>query len=244
VQRRTEVLKYGQPAPDHTADAESLAGLYAFGALDGAEYERFERHFRGCGRCAEVVDGDLAIVSSLHLTVPDVEPSPGFKERLLERAATELVASSAEGGTRVVTLHPRRSAAPSLAWLLPLAAIMVALFAGIGLLSQQLNSAQVTQTAVLDNRTTVGRATVLVRRSGDGVIQMNGFDDLRDGQVYQAWVIRPGSPPLATGATTNGSGTLTLDGDIRGTKVAVTLEPGPGASAPSSQPFVIGDVPT
>jgi hypothetical protein len=95
----------------------------------------------------------------------------------------------------------------------------------------------------LQNQADRGRAEVLVRRSGEGVIQLSGFDDLGDGRVYQAWVIREGSQPLATGATTRGNGTLTLDGDVRGAKVAVTLEPGPGAQAPSTRPFVIGDAP-
>ena len=84
---------------------------------------------------------------------------------------------------------------------------------------------------------------MLVRRSGEGVIQLSGFEDLKDGRVYQAWVIRPGQAPLATGAHSSGNATLTLDGDVRGTRVAVTLEPGPGATAPSVRPFLVGDAP-
>jgi hypothetical protein len=53
----------------------------------------------------------------------------------------------------------------------------------------------------------------------------------------------PNSQPVATGAHTSGNATLTLDGDVRGAKVAVTLEPGPGAQAPSVRPFLIGDAP-
>jgi len=131
-----------------------------------------------------------------------------------------------------------------LAWLASLAAVMIALLAGTGLLSQQITSQQLAPVAVLDNSADHGRADLLVRRAtGEGVIQLNGFDDLGNGQVYQAWVIRPGSQPRATGASPNGNGTLTLDGDVRGSKVAVTLEPGPGATAPSVKPFVIGDAP-
>ena len=50
----TQLREYGLPAADHTPDAESLAGLYAFGVLEGAELARFERHLAACGRCAEV----------------------------------------------------------------------------------------------------------------------------------------------------------------------------------------------
>ena len=99
MERTTQLREYGHPAPDHTPDAESLAGLYAFGVLEGAELARFERHLAGCGRCAEVVDGDQAIVSTLSLTAPEVEPEPGFKERLLARAAAEIAERTDEGGS-------------------------------------------------------------------------------------------------------------------------------------------------
>lgn len=247
MEHPTQLREYGRPAPDHTPDAESQAGLYAFGILEGGELARFERHLAGCGRCAEVVEGDRAIVSTLSLTAPEVEPEPGFKERLLARAA-EVAEREGESGSGVGltpfrAVRPRRPGSVPLVWLAPLAAIVLALFAGAGLLSQQISSAQIVATAPLENRTEAGRAEVQVRRSGEGVIQLNGFEDLKDGRVYQAWVIRPNSQPLATGASTSGNGTLTLDGDVRGTRVAVTLEPGPGATVPSVRPFVVGDVP-
>lgn len=247
MERTTQLREYGDPAPDHTPDAESLAGLYAFGVLEGAELARFERHLAGCGRCAEVVDGDQAIVSALSLTAPEVEPEPGFKERLLARAAVELAGRAEEGGGEGLTpfppARPRRSGVAPLVWLVPLAAIMLALFAGAGLLSREISSAQIVATAPMENRAGGGRAEVLLRRNGEGVIQLSGFEDLRDGRVYQAWVIRPNSQPLATGASTSGNGTLTLDGDVRGVRVAVTLEPGPGATVPSVRPFLVGDAP-
>lgn len=249
MERTTQVREYGHPAPDHTPDAESLAGLYAFGVLEGAELARFERHLAGCGRCAEVVDGDRSIVSTLSLTAPEVEPEPGFKERLLARAAAELAERTDEGGTGGTSptpfrpVRPRRPGTVSLVWLVPLAAVMLALFAGAGLLSQQISSAQIVAAAPLENQAEGGRAEVLIRRSGEGVIQLSGFEDLKDGRVYQAWVIRPNSQPIATGASPSGNGTLPLDGDVRGARVAVTLEPGPGATAPSARPFLVGDAP-
>ena len=248
MERTTQLREYGDPAPDHTADAESLAGLYAFGVLEGAELARFERHLAACGRCAEVVDGDQTIVSTLSLTAPEVEAEPGFKERLLARAEAEIAERAEEGDgddgpTPFQPVRSRRSATASLAWLAPLAAIMLALFAGAGLLSREISSVQVVATASMENRAEGGRADVLLRRNGEGVIQLSGFEDLTDGRVYQAWVIRPGQQPVATGAHSSGNATLTLDGDVRGVRVAVTLEPGPGATAPSVRPFLVGDAP-
>ena len=249
MERTTQVREYGHPATDHTPDAESQAGLYAFGVLEGAELARFERHLATCGRCAEVVDGDQALVSTLSLTAPEVEPEPGFKERLLAQAAAEIAERTEEGGSGAGRLtpfrpaRPRRSGTASLAWLVPLAAIILALFAGAGLLSREISSAQIVAAAPMENRAEGGRAEVLLRRSGEGVVQLSGFEDLEDGRVYQAWVIRPGQQPIATGADTSGNATLTLDGDIRGARVAVTLEPGPGATVPSVRPFLVGDAP-
>jgi anti-sigma-K factor RskA len=255
VEPSTPTRAYGQPAPDHTPDAEAQAGLYAFGILDGAERVRFERHLAVCGRCAEVVDGDEAIVSSLSLTAPEVEASPGFKEQLLARAAAEVAArtdaadgdesmSGSGAGAVPVPFGARRASPVRLVWLAPVAAILIALLVGTGVLSQRIAAEQLVPVATLANQGDRGRADLLVRRStGEGVIQLTGFDDLGHGQVYQAWVIRPGSQPVPTGASPSGSGTLALDGDVRGAKVAVTLEPGPGAKAPSVPPFVVGDVP-
>lgn len=249
------VRAYGQPAPDHSADAESQAGLYAFGILDGAELVRFERHLAVCGRCAEIVDGDAALVSALSLTAPEAEAEPGFKERLLARAEAELESTPGPdrsgddlgraGGANMSPFRPaaRRTSQRHLAWLAPLAAVILALLVGAGLLSQQIWSVQVVASRPLENRADGGQAEVLVRRSGEGVIQLTGFADLEDGRVYQAWVIRPNTPPLATGASTSGNGTLTLEGDVRGARVAVTLEPGPGATVPSTRPFLVGDAP-
>lgn len=244
MERSTDSRIYGQTAPDHTPDAESLAGLYAFGALDGADLLRFERHLAGCGRCAEVVDGDLEIVSALSLTVPEAEASDGFKERLMARAAAELAADAdAAHSDAPVPFRARRSEASRLSWLLPLAAILLALLAGAAVLSQQITAVQPVTTVALENRATGGQASVLVRPDGEGVIQLAGFENLNDGRVYQAWVIRPNAQPVAVGASSSGNGALLLGREVRGTRVAVTLEPRPGATVPSVRPFVVGDVP-
>lgn len=235
--------EHGPPAPDHTADAERLAGLHAFGVLDGAELRRFERHLAACGRCAEVVEGDRTAVMALGMTVPEAEAAPDLKARLLARAVAEADALPAASGPALVPLRTRPTRPPLLAWLLPVAAIMLALLAGAGLLQREVTSAQVVAAAPLENRAGQGRAEVLVRRSGEGVIQLSGFSDLTDGRVYQAWVIRPGAQPQPAGATASGEGTLTLEGDIRGARVAVTVEDGPGAQVPKLPPFLVGQVP-
>ena len=205
-----------------------------------------------CGRCAEVVDGDLAAVGTISLTVPEIEPSADFKARLLARATAEVATSEEAPPTHrapgalvspPLALPIRPAASARMRWLLPLAAIFAVLLAGAGVLGDRLLTTQVVASAALENRAGRGSAEVLVRRSGEGIIQLSGFEDLSGGRVYQAWVIRPGQAPLATGATDRGSGILALDGDVRGAKVAVTIEARPGATAPTLPPFIIGDAP-
>jgi len=244
VEASTSVRTYGQPASDHTADAEELAGLYAFGVLDGADLARFSRHLARCGRCAEVVDGDVAMVGAVAVTASEVDAASDLKSRLMARAAAEAATPPAaiSRDDRPVRATRRATSMP-LAWLLPLAAVLVALLAGTALLSRELLNSQVVASAPLQNSADRGRADVLVRRSGDAVIQLSGFEDLSGGRVYQAWVIRPGQAPIPTGVTTSGDGALTLDGDVRGATVAVTVEPRRGSTAPSQTPFAVGEAP-
>jgi anti-sigma-K factor RskA len=234
---------YGRPSADHTVDAESLAGLYAFGVLEGAELARFEHHLAGCGRCVEVVDGDRAMVMAMSLTAPEAEASPGLKERLLARArAEEPVAPTARG--RSLRLVPAaESGSMRLGWLLPMAALIIALLAGGGLLARQVAASRVVATAHMENRLDHGQAVVLVRQNGEGAVQLKDVGDLHDGQVYQAWVIPPGGTPVPTGASASGDGMLALTGDVRGTTIAVTLEPGPGRQTPTVPPIMRVQVP-
>jgi anti-sigma-K factor RskA len=235
--------EYGRPAADHTVDAESLAGLYAFGVLEGGALARFERHLAVCGRCVEVVDGDRAAVIALSLTAPEAEPSPDLKDRLLARAAAELAAPPAERSAVVTPTPLPDTGWHRWRWLLPVAALILALLAGGALVERELAATQVVAAAPMENRGDRGEGVVYVRRNGEGVIQLRDVGDLRNGQVYQAWVIPPGGTPIPTGASPSGDGTLALDGDVRGTTIAVTREPGPGAKAPSTQPFLVGQVP-
>ena len=234
---------YGRPSADHTVDAESLAGLYAFGVLEGGELARFEAHLAVCGRCQEIVDGDRAMVMAMSLTAPEAEPSPDLKERLLARAVAE---DQAVSGPR--RRGPRAVRAPDsgwlrLRWLLPMAAIVIALLAGGGLLARQVAVSQVVATAQMENRLDHGQAVVLLRQNGEGAVQLRGVGDLNNGQVYQAWVIPPGGKPIPTGASASGDGMLALMGDIRGTTIAVTLEPEPGRQTPTVPPIMRVQVP-
>jgi anti-sigma-K factor RskA len=81
--------------------------------------------------------------------------------------------------------------------------------------------------------------TVVVHRSGQTELQMQGVANPPPGFVYEAWIIPPGRAPVAAGVTSTGDATLQLPPGAQGSTVAVTLERGPnGTSAPTSQPLM------
>src|SRR5262245_5728864 len=77
------------PVDDHTEEFEQLAGLSALDVLDGEELARFEAHAGHCERCRLMVRLDR---EALALAAPEMDPSPDFKTRLMQRAAAELAA--------------------------------------------------------------------------------------------------------------------------------------------------------
>ena len=143
------------------------------------------------------------------------------------------------------------------------AVLAIALLGGWGLLLQnQLESAQSYEqsvAAVLDVAGQPGSLTaVLTPDGGDGPaglaaiasdgtvsIAMSELPATSGNQVYEAWVIGSDGVPKALGgfqvgengiAYFEGGGLPTEEGIV----LALTLEPGPGATAPSSAPVSLG----
>jgi anti-sigma-K factor RskA len=100
------------PVDDHTEEFEQLAGLAALGALDGEDQVRFEAHAAHCERCRLMVQLDQ---EALARAAPEMEPSPDFKARLMQRAAAELGASAAtatDAGLRILSPEGTQVEAP------------------------------------------------------------------------------------------------------------------------------------
>lgn len=233
---------------DHTPKDAELAGLYALGSLEGDELTAFRTHLDGCAACRATVEQDRLTLARLTAATPEMDPSPGFRERLLARAADEL-GSPAPSAANVA---PRASPTPvPLAaraarrrpWTLPLAAALALAIALGALLAQQAYSRQVIARTELAARTSQpGTATVIVRRVGEAELAIQGLPEPPPGQVYEAWVIGADGRPLPAGTGTRGTGTIPLRGPVRGSTVALTLEPAPGGDAPSSEPLWVGVV--
>jgi anti-sigma-K factor RskA len=235
------------PVDDHTEEFEQLAGLQALRALEGDELARFEEHAARCERCRVIVDLDRETLQRLAVAAPEMEPSPDFKARLMQRAAAELEATRAVPEPEVappapepIPLRPRSNVVPL--WRRPWVNALVAIFVlGIGTASVLTYLNQVVASYPLPG-SAPGQAVVLVHRNGNLELQLSGLADPQTGRVYEAWIIPNGQQPIAAGTTSSGSATLPLPPNARGTTVAVTNEPTPGVQAPTTPPIFAGQV--
>jgi len=255
----------------HTQEFEELAGLAALDVLDGPERDRFEAHAAGCERCRVIVRLDRQTLRGLSLAAPPMDPSPDFKQRLMQRAADELAKrQTGDPAAPAAPPTPAEPAAPAVAepparapvagpapapvaptplrppgrvipfrrqraWLTALAAVLVLGLGSLGVLSYM---NQVVATYSLSSPGVPGTATVIVHRSGQAELRMDGVPDPGPGFVYEAWIIHPGQAPVAAGTLTSGQGSVGLDGSVRGTTVAITKEATPVPPGPSSQPIM------
>jgi anti-sigma-K factor RskA len=198
------------PVDDHTEEFEQLAGLSALDVLEGDERARFEAHAAHCERCRLMVRLDR---EALALAAPEMEPSPDFKARLMQRAATEL---AQQQPAKVIRLRLWRRSP----WVAALAAVLVIGLVTAGAFTYE---NQVVATYALSG-TLPGAAVVTVRRSGATQLDIHGVPAPPQGFLYEAWVIPPGGQPVPAGVATSGDATLSLDSVSSGSTVAMTLE--------------------
>ena len=178
-------------------------------------------------------------------------------------AAPPIAAPDAPATTRPSgpVLGPRQ---PRLSWVLGLAAVLaIVVLGGWNLsLQSQLGEARAYQqqvAAVLDAAAEPGALTAVMKSpTGDGAtglavvapdgtmrIAMRDLAPTTGPEVYEAWAILPESAPVPLGGFqvgSNGVGYLETGGSPTqsGVVMALTREPGPGATAPSSDPISVG----
>jgi anti-sigma factor RsiW len=158
-------------------------------------------------------------------------------------------------------LLPRQ---PRLSWALGLAAVLaIVVLGGWNLsLQSQLGEARAYQqqvAAVLDTAAEPGALTAVMRSPAadgptglavvapDGTmrIAMRDLDPTAGREVYEAWAILPEAAPVPLGGFqvgSNGVGYLETAGSPTqaGVVLALTREPGPGATEPSTDPVSVG----
>ncbi|HVS29117.1 MAG TPA: anti-sigma factor [Solirubrobacteraceae bacterium] len=241
------------PESDHDFWGACVPG-YLLGALDDGEFAGFERHLAQCSRCERELATLRPAVDALAIAVPQREPAPALRDRIMATVRSEAELLSAAGADADVVRAPRRRS-----WL-PLFALRPAVaFAGVATLlacavlggyalrgggapgrrSERVIAARVESPLSL-NGTTAG-----VRLSGNTAsLIVRNLPGPRGDRVYQVWLQRPRRPPEPTKALfVLRSGTVAIPGTVKGVhQILVTSEPKGGSRVPTQAPVIVTDL--
>ncbi len=235
------------------AEFEELSGTYVLDALTPEEKEQADKHLAGCADCTRMVRELREIVSLLPLAVPQVEPSPLVKQRVLAEIAGD--PSQHTQIRRMPSPLPHRRPLWNMGagQLIAAAALLFVLLGGLVgwniTLQQQLAhlSANAPVTYAIEGTTSSagvsGQLTYLPQQHMT-VLVLHGLAQLQGTHLYQGWLLK-GKQPSSIGVLSeqNGVATLNFTGDLsQYDAAAVSLEPGPTASlhAPAGPVVALG----
>ena len=240
---------------------ETLAAIYAVGALDGDEVAQFEAHLPTCPACqAAVRDAEETLARAVLTASPQVPPAAAREalvRRVAERrdvrsrawlrwAAATLVAAGAAAvfaGTWVAVRYEARLGQMAR----EMAAAKEALREELSLDHRAVELLRDPTTRVVDLRGRDGAAAASGRMiwnaAGGGHLLATGLPPAPPGKTYALWAIARGAPrPVGLFAVdANGRGGHRVAADTARDAVqgfVVTLEPEGGAPAPTG-PIVL-----
>jgi anti-sigma-K factor RskA len=237
-------------------DLHILTGAYALDALEDAERERFEHHLERCQPCSHEVRGLHETATGLALAVARTPP-PQLRDRVMTAVARTRQTPPVIDQRPVVP--PRSAWPPRLVAVAAAVAAAVALVLGItqAVTQGRLDRARAQEQAIeavlnapdariATHRSSVGgTATVVFSRSNHKLIFTTaGLPPLPGGQVYELWLLAPGSArragllPAPSGGRT---APLVASGLVAGDRAGVTVEPAGGTSQPTTTPIL--DIP-
>jgi hypothetical protein len=220
---------------------DDLTG-HALGALDPPAEEAVSAHVLDCERCStELRERINPAVGVLAESVPQHEPPPELRDRLLETVRHEAGESGAEPAAprrrRRLRIGPvvLRPAAAGLA----VVAIAAAAIGGYLANDGDDDGGGATTVPVTEASAGIGGSLVVAEDSA--LLSVHGMPPLPERAIYQLWV--------AKGSTVRPSSTFVPDASGRGTavvpeslpsgsQVLVTRESGPGHTAPTSEPLL------
>ena len=240
---------------------ETLAAIYAVGALDGDEVAQFEAHLPTCPACQAAVRDAEETLARAVLTAPPQAPPAAAREALVRRvaerrdvrsrawlrwAAATLVAAGAAAvfaGTWVAVRYEARLGQMAR----EMAAAKEALRQELSLDRRAVELLRDPTTRVVDLRGRDGAAAASGRMiwnaAGGGHLLATGLPPAPPGKTYALWAIARGTPrPVGLFAVdANGRGGHRVAADTARDAVqgfVVTLEPEGGAPAPTG-PIVL-----
>jgi hypothetical protein len=241
-------------------DMHALSGVWALDMLEpGAEHERFSRHLRRCRACQDEVRGLREVATSLAFAAA-AEPPADMRARVLAAVdRTRQLPPESPSRFRLQTraiVMPRLVAAVAVAALIAVAVLAVTQVDTERQLRQARQQSQAIaavlgapDATILTRPTAVGGATTVIESAAlrQLVVTTSGLPLPPGGRVYELWLIGPrrtepaGLLPAATAGTTE---PVLATGLVPGDKLAMTVEPVGGTSAPTTTPIVVVPLPS
>lgn len=243
-------------------ELEELSGAYVLDAITPEERREADEHLAQCPNCPQIISELRSVVDLLPLSVPQIDPSPALKERVL--AAIRDTQSTVAQPAQPIALTPRPQRQPQpmrrrSAWqrwgtpLIAAAAVIFFLLSGgltawnISLqhqISALAGNAPVTYTmkGLATNSNITGDVTYFPQQDIT-VIKVHGLRQTQGAQVYQGWLIQ-GKQPVSIGLLNINNGVATIDypGNVKSfDAAAISIEAGPQATPLSPKGPVLAE---
>lgn len=229
----------------HSSDAVG----WVLGALSPQEAERFAAHLESCAACRAEVARLTEASERLAEAAPLLTPPPELRERLMAsvHAETSLFNAARADPHPPEPAHRRGRSRRRAGGLLAGFATLAIVIAAIILLTANHTPHQAAARTVIGKVTPQGggaRARAVVQIGAHtATLNVTHLAAPPAGHVYQAWVIRRGSPATPTGALfsvpRSGDTRILLPALRDVTEVIVTAEPPRGSSTPTLPPIVL-----
>jgi anti-sigma-K factor RskA len=230
---------------------EELASARALGGLDPEDAAVLEAELASHGDCAEcrrVVAEAEEVAGRLAFAVDPVPVPAGFEDRVI-------AATRAEAVVPMPSQRPRRAGPAAVrTWARPLvgAAVAVALFVGGWVASDVLGGTAGDVPAgtrvVTFEGEEPGSLSVAYAPGEPGVYLLgSGLATLTEGEAYELWMLRDGSPVPASCFRPSADGSLFsfVDADVGSADtMAVTIEPSTCSTEPTTSPILTAKIAT
>lgn len=236
---------------EHREFSESLAA-YALGGLGEEESARIREHLADCRECRAELEWLRAAVDTLPGSVPQVEPPPELKSRVMQtvESEAELLRAAGDAADRPEPAPRPRRRWPVVSGLRPSVVLVTAcaaavIVAGVFL---SLNSTVIRNTRTIHAQITghahAAGARASLRLNGSRAeLVVSRLPAPAADHVDELWVQRGTAAPVPAGTFIVSSGSITVGRHVRpGDHVLVTVEPGRGTRAPTSTPFILAKV--
>lgn len=225
---------------------------YALHCLDAEETVMVLEHLAVCQECREEFEAFQTVTDHLSLAVPDEQPRPELKTRILQKIQSE--ARSVPERSLLRTWWQRLSAflqpaAP--AWSLASAVMIVVLGLSTFLSWQRIDSLERLyhtrdfQLVKLKDTQVVPEATgqIVISQDGEvGALTVAHLPVLEPGYTYQVWLIDKGQQSSGGTFMVNqqGYGMLAISSSVSllECEVSITIEPLQGSPEPTGEPVL------